>query len=519
VALDRPATPGAGAARPLLGLASVVVTIGIGMFLSVLDSSIVGVAYPAIEKELGATSESTQWITTAYKLAQGVAIPAAVWLCRRYGLSRMYLVSLMAYAVTSALCAVAGSIDQLVAFRVLQAIPGALTPIVCVGIIYANIPQQRQGPAFGIFAMVAISAPGFAPYLGGVLTQYVSWRAVFVLAVPIALVGIGAAMVLLPPPRPVLRPPPFDLAGFVCIAVSSCCLLLVLSKGPQWGWTSYPVLGLLALGVNAGVAFVAVELRVAHPILNLRVFAVRPFLVAVLVLEVLFVGITGLISFLPVFLEQAQQMTPSQAGAVLVPQAIAWVLAIPLGAVLWQLFGARRVAIVGLVLMGAGTLMLSQLTVDAPRDGLMLVLTVRAVGLGLVMIPMLGGSVAVLPPHLLPDGIAWRTIVQRTGASLGLAAVSVLVTTGRAQRFADQEGLLDLRSPTGIPELAQMRHQGPGGLVPLWETLQAHSLTSAYGEAYLLLGVTTLAAIAVACCASWPTPPKLSRRQLIEAGV
>src|SRR5262249_28105422 len=147
------------------------------------------------------------WVTTAYKLAQGIVIPAAVWLCRRFGLSRMYLISLLAYAVSSGLCALAGSLDQLVAFRVLQAVPGALTPIVCVAIIYTMLPEALQSAALGVYAMIAISAPGFAPYLGGVLVEYVHWRAVFWLAVPIALVGVAAALLVLPRPGTVPRPP------------------------------------------------------------------------------------------------------------------------------------------------------------------------------------------------------------------------------------------------------------------------------------------------------------------------
>jgi EmrB/QacA subfamily drug resistance transporter len=518
-AVIAPAIRGVEGAGPLRWLVPVTVTIGIGTFLSVLDSAIVGVAYPAIETDLGATSESTQWITTAYKLSQGVTIPAAVWLCRRYGLSRVYLASLLAYALTSALCAVVVNIDQLVAFRVLQAVPGALTPIVCVGIIYVLVPKPLQSISFGIYAMIVISGPGFAPYLGGCLVEYVSWRAVFLLAVPIALAGVILALVLLPAMPPREKPPRFDLAGFGSLAVGSFCLLLTLSKGPQWGWTSYPILGSLVVGMNALAVFVAVELRVEHPILNLRIFTFRPFVIAIVVLEVMFVGVNSVISFLPVYLLQAQQMTPSDAGAVLVPQAVAWILAIPLAGLLWQAVGAHRVTILGLVLMGGGTLMLTRLTVDSPRHALMLELAVRALGLGLVMIPMLGGAVFVLPPHLVPDGIAFRTIVQRTGAALGLAAVSVLVTAQRAQQFADQTGLLDVRAPYHDPQIMRMSQQGPDGLVPLWENLQAHSLTSAYGEAYLVIGAATLAAVAVVCCARWPTPPRISRQQLVEAGV
>jgi EmrB/QacA subfamily drug resistance transporter len=498
-------------------LIAVSVTVSIGMFISVLDSAIVGVAYPAIERDLGATSESVQWITTAYKLCQGVVIPAAVWLCIRYGLSRMYWFSLVMYALSSALCASATNVVSLVAFRILQAIPGALTPIVCIGIIYKLIPPKRLPIALGIYAMIAISAPGFAPFLGGYLVEYVSWRAIFFVSVPLAAVGIAAAHLLLPAmPSGMQRP--FDFLGFSCAALGFFALLLAISKGPQWGWTSYSILVLLALGSNALALFVLVELRVTDPLLNMRIFTYSPFVIAVVILEVTFTGLSSVLSFLPVFLQQAQLMTPAQAGFVFIPQALAWIASLPLAGLLWGTLGARQVTILGLLIMGGSTIILSRLNVDLPRLDLTLILTARAVGLGLVMIPMLGGAVSALPPHLLPDGIAFRTMIQRTGASLGFALLSVLVTIQRAQHFADQSALLNIGSPHYNARISQMQEQGPGGLLPLWENLQARGLTAAYSDVFFVLGAITLVATALALVGRWPALPRGSE-DLVEVGV
>jgi EmrB/QacA subfamily drug resistance transporter len=501
-------------------LVTVAVTAAIGMFLSVLDSSIVGVAYPAIEKELGATSESVQWITTAYKLCQGVVIPPAVWLCLRYGLSRLYMFSLVMYAVSSALCAGATDVVSLVAFRVLQAIPGALTPIVCIAIIYRLISEKRQPIALGIYAMIAISAPGFAPFIGGYLVEYVNWRAIFLACVPLAVIGMVAAQLLLPS-MPGGKQRPFDFLGFSCAAVGFFSLLLALSQGPRWGWTSYSILILFTLGLNALALFILVELRVSNPLLDLRVFTHSPFVIALVILEVLFTGISAVISFLPVFLQQAQSMTPSQAGSVYIPQALAWIASIPLAGILWKKFGARLVTIVGLLLIGVPTIALSRLNVDLPKVDLTLVLAVRGVGLGLVLIPMMGGAVSALPPHLIPDGIIFRTMVQRIGMALGFALLSALVTVQRAQHFADRSALLDVTAPHHDPRIAQMQHEGPGGLIPLWADLQARALTDAYSDAYLVLGAITLVAIALALAGRWSAPRTAphNSRDLVEVGM
>jgi MFS family permease len=213
----------------------------------------------------------------------------------------MYWFSLVMYAVSSALCASATNIVSLVAFRILQAIPGALTPIVCIGIIYKLIPPKRLPIALGIYAMITISAPGFAPFLGGYLVEYVSWRAIFLATVPLAAIGIAAAQLSLPA-MPGGKQRSFDFLGFACAAVRFFTLLLAISKGPQWGWTSYSILVLLALGSNALALFVLVELRVTNPLLNMRIFTYSPFVIAVVILEVTFTGLSSVLSFLPVFL-------------------------------------------------------------------------------------------------------------------------------------------------------------------------------------------------------------------------
>jgi hypothetical protein len=266
--------------------------------------------------------------------------------------------------------------------------------------------------------------------------------------------------------------------------------------------------------------FVAVELRVSNPLLNLRVFSYSPFIIALLVLEVLFTGISALIAFLPTFLQHAQLMTPSQAGAVYIPQAVAWIASIPLAGLLWLKIGARAVTILGLVLIGVPTIALARLTVELPKADLTLLLTVRGIGLGLVLIPMMGGAVSALPPHLVPDGIAVRTMVQRAGASLGIAMLSAVVTVQQAQHFADRASLLDVTTPHHNPQIARMQHRGTGGLIPLWENVQAQALTGAQRDMYLLLGALTLVVIPLVLAGRWATPKTTAQntRDLVGVG-
>lgn len=500
-------------------LLAVLATVTIGMFIGVVESAIVGVAYPAIQKDFGSTHEAVQWVTTAFRLTQGVVLPAAVWLYERLGLRRTYLISLALYAVASALCGLSPNLGWLIGARVILAIPAALTPIVCMALIYHLMPAPAVQIATLIYATAVMAGPGFSPAVGGALVEHVNWRAVFYIGVPLAALGLIAGASLLPASPPIRRRP-FDAAGFLCLSVGLFALLLALSKGQYWGWDSYRILILCAVGTNALALFVIVELQVAEPLLDLRTFTSQPFVVGLVVIDVVFVNLLAVISFIPQFLLQVQSLTPTNAGLVMVPQAVAWVSAIPIAGLMYRRFGPRLPATVGLVLLGGATLLLARLSVELPRPELATILTIRAVGLGLAMIPLLGGAVAALPKDLLGVGTVFRTLTQRVVAALGLAILTAVFTARQAQHMADRSALIDSADAHQNPPFAQLTSQ-PSGLLALWQETTIRSAADAYADVFLVIGLATLASIPLVFLARWGDPPKSrreSRREIAEVG-
>jgi EmrB/QacA subfamily drug resistance transporter len=497
-------------------LLAVVVTVTTGMFIGVLESAIVGIAYPAIELDLGCTKEDVQWVSTAFRLTQGVVLPAGVWLCERLGLRRVYLISLALYAVGAALCGLSPNLGFLIAARVVLAVPAALTPIVCMALIYRLMPARAVQVATLIYATLVIAGPGFSPAIGGVLVQYTNWRMIFFLAIPLAALGMIAAIALLPA-MPATRRRRFDLLGFLCLAVGLSALLLALSKGQYWHWDSYRILMLCALGVNALALFVVVEYQVEEPLLNLRTFACQSFVVALFVIDVIFIGLLAVISFIPQFLLQVQGLTPTNTGLVMVPQAVAWMVAMVVAGLLYRRFGPRLPACTGLLLLGGATAMLARLNVDLPRAELATILTVRAFGLGLAMIPLLGGAVSALPRELLAAGIVFRTLVQRVVAALGLAVLTAMLSARQAQYTADRFGLLEWTDAKGNPALQAVLARGQSGRLALWQETMIRSSTAAYSDVFLLLGVLTLLSVPLVFLARWGTPAATDR-DAVEVG-
>lgn len=424
-----------------------------GMFMSVLDTSIVNVAVPTIEAVFGKTTDEVAWIVTAYALSLGVVVPLSAWLAERFGAARVYAAALLLFGISSALCGLAWNLESLIAFRVIQAIPGGILPPLSMAMLYRIVPPAKIGQAMGMYGLGIIVAPAIGPTLGGYLVEYVDWRLIFFINVPVGLVATFAAIAILPkfPPSGAAK---FDTIGFAAIATGFFSLLLALSEGEDWGWTSLPVVALLCLAVVALSIFVVWELETDQPLLNLRVFKYWNYTNSLLIISALSIGMFTVLFYVPVFLQAAQGLGAFKAGFVLLPQALVMAVMMPLAGRIYDRVGARWPAIIGLTICAYGTYLLHDLTVDTSRHEIALILMLRAAGMGIAMMPIMTGGLAAVPPEIVPSGTAFNNVAQRTSAALGLAVLGALLSTTSAQFMADRSSLMS--SDTPMPSL------GPG---------------------------------------------------------
>ncbi len=446
----KPATPAARTApaqpEPRPNWLVPLLVLVVGMFMSVLDISIVNVAISTMQNDFGATTDQIQWVSTAYSLAEGVIVPASAWLGARLGLSRTYTFAMIGFAVFSALCGLAWDVDSMIVFRILQAVPGGIIPVVALSMLYKIVPKKSIGAAMGIYGLGIVFAPAIGPTFGGYLVEYVDWRLIFFINVPVGVLGVLGAVFLLPR----FRPEPgttFDLPGFLAIAVGAFSLLLALSEAPTWGWTSYPTLILLTLGVLAIALFVVIELEVDQPLLDVRVFRTWAFSNSLILIAIVSVGLFGVLFYIPVYLQQFQDMGAFDTGLLLLPQALVMAVIMPVAGQIYDRFGARWPAAIGLSIVAWTTWDMASLTPDTPHGHLELILAVRAAGIGLAMMPIMTGGLSSLPPDRTSGGSAFNTVVQRTSSAIGLAAMTALMTLEQAQGLADRTGLMS-SSPT-----------------------------------------------------------------------
>jgi EmrB/QacA subfamily drug resistance transporter len=418
-----------------------------GMFMSVLDVSIVNVAIPSMQKDFGVTTDDIQWVSTAYSLALGVVVPVSAWLGERLGLGRAYVISLVSFGAGSALCGLAWNLDSMIVFRILQAIPGGIIPVVALSMVYQLVPREKIGAAMGLYGLGIVFAPAVGPTLGGYLVEYVNWRLIFFINVPVGVVGAIAALFLLPLPKGTPGKK-FDVLGFIAIASALFALLLALSEGESWGWTGYRVLILFTYGVLALALFVVIELEVDQPLLDVRVFRYWAFTNSLLLIAVLSVGLFGVLFFIPLFLQQTQGLGAFDTGLLLLPQALVMGVLMPIAGRIYDRFGPRIPAVVGLLILAAGTWMLRDISTTTPWSDLRWILMFRACGMGLAMMPIMTGGISAVPPDRVTGASAFNNVTQRTSAAMGLAALTALLSSKEAQQSADVGGLMGMMGST-----------------------------------------------------------------------
>jgi EmrB/QacA subfamily drug resistance transporter len=507
-----PAAPAAGAGWGL-PLAVVVV----GMFMSVLDTSIVNVAIPAMQKEYGASLEDIEWVATAYTLCLGIIVPTSAYLGERLGLRRLYLISLIGFSIFSGLCGIAGDLPSMIAFRVLQALPAGVIPVTCMTILYRMVPPAKLGIAMGMYGLGIVVAPGVGPTLGGYLVEYVNWRLIFFINVPVGVLGAIAAMAVLPrfPGAPGRR---FDVLGFLCIAAGLFAVLLAVSEGQDWGWTSYPVLMLLAGSVSLLALFAVIELHVEQPLLDVRALRHWPFLNSLFLISILFVGLFAGFFYVPVFLQQGLGLTAWHTGLVVLPQAVVTVVMMPVAGRIYDRFGGRWPAVVGLTLNGVGTLLLTGLNADLPRPELAGWMMIRSAGIGLAMMPIMTSGISSLPPSVIGAGSTFNTLFQRVASALGLAALTAMATNQQAQQLAERSALPHGTGANAAPRILAMSHQGPAGLIPLWRQLHLEVQAQAYANIFLITGAAALVGAVSALWLRHGRPAGGGGAEPVEAG-
>jgi EmrB/QacA subfamily drug resistance transporter len=490
---DAPSSTGGPPAASAGGWVLPLVVLIAGMFMAILDISVINVALPAIQNEYGATTSDVQWVITGYSLAEGVVVPATAWFGDRFGLSRVYTVALLGFTVGSVLCGLAWSLDTLVIFRIVQGLLGGILPAIVMSILLRIVPPERFGAAMGMYGLGAVFAPAIGPALGGYLVEYVNWRLIFFINVPIGILGAIAAIVVLPRfPKQFGRR--FDFLGFVTVAGGLFALLLAVSKGEDWGWSSYRILGLITISVLSLALFVVIELEVDDPLLDLRVFRYWTFTYSLILIVLLSGALFSIVFLVPQFLQQGQGLGAFDAGLILLPPALVMAVLMPIGGQIYDRFGPRWPATIGLVIAGTASYLLRTISLETPRGDIVWVLMLLYGGLGIAMMPIFSAGLAVIPAVHGGVASAISNVVQRAAAAFAVAGFTAILTVQQAQMMAGRSALLPATTPT--PHIGPPGTPDWLGLYAVYHQTRQQVFVGAIGNLFLLVtGLYALSAL------------------------
>lgn len=433
--MTQPARPGTATTSGFDPRWLPLIVTSIGSFMSILDSTIVNIALSRILHEFHANLQRGQLVITVYLVALAIVIPLTGFLGERVGMKRLYLITVMLFTVGSALCGFAWNLQSLIAFRILQGLGGGMLQPLGMAIVFSMITPIERGRFMGVLGLPVLLAPILGPTVGGYLVQYSSWRAIFMINVPIGLLNLGLGYLLLQetPRRLAAR---LDVRGVTLAAIAFPCILVGMSEGDSAGWTSPGVLALLGIGVVALVLFVRTELRQSDPLLQVRLFAHPMFRLALTMQFVLQFSLFGLQFLLPLFFQQAHGWSPVRTGLVMFPSGILSFITLNVSGRLYNWLGPRVLSVSGLLVLGVTTLLLSRATLDTSIGMLTVLASGRGLALGLCMMPTQTVAYNTVPAGQIPRATGMVNVSMRIFGSASTAVLTSILISSLALRGA-----------------------------------------------------------------------------------
>ena len=398
-----------------------------GMFMNLLDTTIVNVALPTFALEFNASATTIEWVVTAYLLALAVFIPVSGWVGDRFGTKRTFMAALAAFTLGSLLCALSGSIHELIVFRVLQGMGGGMLMPVGMAMVFRSFAPSERAQAGALVSIPTAVAPAAGPVLGGYLVEYHSWHWIFLINIPVGVLAIVFAGLVLREERQA-RPGRLDVPGFVLSATGLATLMYALAEGGTRGLDDPRVILTAIAGIALLAVFAVVEMRTEEPLIDLRLFR-DPLFRAVSILwipgQAAFVGALFLV---PLLLQLEMGFTPLESGLATFPQAVGIGAIAPLMGRVYPHVGPRRLVIAGMVGLFLTTLSFLLVDLDTGEWWIRLIMLLRGMSFGLVMVPASAAAYVTIAPRETGRATAIGSAIPYIGSSFGVAVAATVLT-------------------------------------------------------------------------------------------
>src|SRR6202166_3141614 len=421
--------------KPAVNPWFIAIAVMLATFMEVLDTSVANVALNHIAGSLSASADDATWVLTSYLVSNAVILPATGWLGRFFGRKRFLITCIGIFTIASALCGLASSLGLLILARIVQGVGGGALPPIAQAVLLESFPLEKRGSAMSVYAIGVVVAPILGPTLGGWLTDNYSWRWVFYINIPIGILAVILCSILLEDPAYLKesRPGKIDFIGFALLTIWIGCLQIMLDKGQDADWLYSNLIRVLACGALIGFsAFIVWELRVEHPIVNLRILRNGNLAIGSLLLFLVGAILYGTTAVLPLFLQNLISYTSYSAGLVMSPRGF--------GAILGSIIAGRVLAnpkIDGRAWIGGGFAVLALsmsmfggLTTQIAPSNIVWPIIISGFATVSIFVPMATFSMATVSRENIGEGTGLTNLLRNLGGSVGISAITALVSRG-----------------------------------------------------------------------------------------
>jgi EmrB/QacA subfamily drug resistance transporter len=425
-------TPGsttADADEPLgreVWIVSAVVTVGV--IMSILDTTIVNVALETLSRELRASLNTIQWVSTGYMLALAVVIPLTGWMSERFGAKKVWMVSVTLFGLGSALCGLAWSAGSLIFFRVLQGFGGGMIMPVGMSVLAQTAGPHRIGRVMAVIGVPTLLGPIFGPVIGGLIVDSVSWRWIFFVNIPIAVLALGLAAKLLHADAGRADAGRLDWTGLLLLSPGLAGVVFGLSETETHGGLTAPIAWApIVVGAILVALFVRHAASAERPLIDVGLFRATGFSAAAASTFLLAGALFGGMIVLPLYYQIARGESALTAGLLMAPQGVGAALAMPFAGRLTDRVGGGRVAFAGMLLVTISTVPFASIGAATSYSLLAPVLVLRGIGIGAAMMPAMAAAYATLTRAEVPRATSALNVLQRVGGSVGTALLAVVL--------------------------------------------------------------------------------------------
>ncbi len=409
----------------------VLLSVMIGTFMSVLDATIVSVAFPKMMAVFSVSVDQIEWVMTAYMLAFAVVLPSSGWIADRFGYKRTYIAGLFLFTLGSLACSFSWNENILILFRIFQGAGAGFLMPVGMAIVTRVFPPKQRGVALGFWGIAAAASVSLGPMVGGYLVDNFSWHSIFDINVPIGILGVVAVMVIQDEYKSHVREK-FDIAGFITMTIGLGTLLLAFATGnSKWntgGWTSPFILTNFFVAAVSLILFIIIEINIKQPILNLRLLLNRNFGLSTLIMFIFGIAFFGNAFLLPIYVQNSLGYTAFQAGLLFFPVGILQAIVAPIAGQLTDRLNPKIPALIGITILGITMFLLSFLSLQTTKSQILFPLYLRGIGMGLVFTPLSTIALLNIPNQQLAQASGLFNTIRQVGGSFGIAALGTILT-------------------------------------------------------------------------------------------